>query len=72
MNLSDIPSSDEADGSGAGFGKDGDVQAVFQMVRDTQGICHDGERGIHRSTGWEETAVDDIEIVQIMGFAMNV
>src|SRR5215468_7198307 len=42
------------------------------MIADTQRIRHDGKSGIHRSARWEEAAVDDVEIVDVMRLAIRV
>src|SRR5689334_14980738 len=42
----------------------------IKVLADTQRIGHDGERRVYRAAGYEKTSVDDVKIVQIVGFAV--
>ena len=42
------------------------------MLPDAQRVCHDRQRGIDRAAGDEETAVDDVKIVEIVRLAVGV
>ena len=42
------------------------------MFADPQRVRHDRQGGIDRAAGDEEAAVDDVEIVQIMGLTISV
>ena len=42
------------------------------MVGDADGVGDDGEAGIDRAAGWEEAGVDDVEVVEVVGFAVEV
>jgi hypothetical protein len=42
------------------------------MVSHAQGIRDCGQRGIYRADTAKEARIDDVEIVQLVGFAMNV
>ena len=42
------------------------------MVRDSYGIGDDGQRGVDRARRDEAGGIDDIEVVEVVGFAMRV
>src|SRR5581483_7218958 len=48
------------------------AESCEEMLPDAQRIRHDRQSGIHRTTGGEETAVYNVEIIEIMGFAIDV
>src|SRR6266436_5871973 len=49
-----------------------DAQSLFQVVSDAECIGHDGQRGVNSSAGRKEAAVQDIKIVDLVGFAICV
>src|SRR5205814_7006950 len=49
-----------------------DSQAFHQVVAHSKRVGHDGERRIDGSTRWEETPVYNVEVVDVMGFAVHV
>ena len=45
----------------------------FQQMRpNPQGIRHDRQRRIYGGARWKEAAVNDVEIVDVVRFAMNI
>src|SRR5689334_3354193 len=48
------------------------AEALDQVIADTQGVRGDGQRRIHGSARTEEAAIDDVEIVDVVGAAMHV
>jgi hypothetical protein len=42
------------------------------MVAHPQGIRHNRQRRVNACIGWKETAIDDIEILDIVGTAIEV
>jgi CxxC motif-containing protein (DUF1111 family) len=46
--------------------------AINEMLSDPQGIGNNGQRWIHRTTGTEEASVCNVEVVNIMGAAIQV
>jgi len=42
------------------------------MIANAQRICHDRQTGIHRPDRYKKTCVDDIEVIQVMRFAIQV
>ena len=42
------------------------------MVCDANSIGDDGERWVYRAAGREEAGVDNIEVIEVVGFAVNV
>src|SRR5690349_9176732 len=49
-----------------------DAQTFDQMIADAEGIGHDGQRGVNGGAGREEAPVHDIEIVDLVSFAICV
>src|SRR6266568_4258147 len=50
----------------------GHSQAFHQVVAHSKCVRHDGEGRIDGSARWEETPVHNVEVVDIMGFAVHV
>src|SRR5713226_4273836 len=50
----------------------GHSQALHQVVAHSKCVGHDGERRIDGSARWEETSVYNVEVVDVMGFAVHV
>src|SRR6266567_1213943 len=50
----------------------GHSQAFHQVVAHSKCVGHDGERRIDSSARWEETPVHNVEVVDVMGFAVRV
>jgi hypothetical protein len=48
------------------------MQPFNQMIADTQRIGNDGQSRTNASVGWEKTAIDDIEIIDIMGATIQI
>src|SRR5215470_13268763 len=48
------------------------TKSFEKVIPDAQRIGHDGERGIHRAARREEAAVDDIKVIEFVGFAIRV
>ena len=48
------------------------LHPLNQVVSDPERVRHDGESRVHRPAGAEKTAIDKIEIVHIMRFAVHV
>src|SRR5262245_11933613 len=48
------------------------AEALDQMIADAQRIRGDGQCRIHRGARTEEAAIDDVEIVEIVGAAVHV
>jgi hypothetical protein len=42
------------------------------MIADAECIGHNGQRGIHGGARWEEAAIYDIEIIEVVCFAVHV
>ena len=42
------------------------------MIADAHGIGHDGERGVHSGARRTEAAIYDVEIIDVVGFAVGV
>jgi hypothetical protein len=47
-------------------------QSFQQVISHPQGIGHDGQSRIHRPTRWEKAGVDDREVVDVVGLAMDI
>src|ERR1700757_4839336 len=50
----------------------GHSQAFHQVVTHSKCIGHDGEGRIDGSARWEETSVYNVEVVDVMGFAVHI
>ena len=50
----------------------GHSQAFHQVVAHSKCVGHDGERRIDGSARWEEAPVHNVEVVDVMGFAVHV
>src|SRR5208283_104551 len=48
------------------------AQALQNMIAHAQRVGHDRQRRIHRRARREEAAIHDVEILEIMGFAIHV
>ncbi len=41
-----------------------------EMIANSKGVGHDRQRRIHRSTGWKETSIHNVKIVEFVRFAI--
>src|SRR5262245_8202074 len=48
------------------------IQAIPQVVPDTQSVSDDGQGWIHSPACYKETSVHDIEIIKVVGPAVKV
>jgi len=42
------------------------------VIGDADGVSDDGEGGVDRSAAGKETGVDDVEVVEVVGLAVEV
>lgn len=56
--------------SGCGYG--GGPEAFKKVVADPQRVRDDRQRRVYRGTGGEEAAINDIEIVEVVRFAIRI
>ena len=54
------------------FGNSGGAQAFQQVITDSKRVGDDRERRIHSRTRREEAAVHNVQVVEIMGFAIGI
>ena len=48
------------------------IHSLQQMIPDSQSVGHDRERGIHRAAGAEKAAIDNVEVVEFVRFAVTI
>src|SRR5271165_836668 len=48
------------------------AQALENVITHAQRVGHDRQRRIHRRARREEAAIDDVKILEIMGFAIHI
>ena len=58
--------------SSSGLSRTRLLQPPLQVVANAQGVSHNGQGRIHGATGREEAGVDDVEVVDIMRFAVHI
>ena len=50
----------------------GSAQALQQVIPHAQGIGHRRQRGVDRGDAGEETGVHDVEIIEFVGFTVDI
>src|SRR6516225_835332 len=48
------------------------AQPLEEVFADPQGVGHDSQGRVHRATGYKETAIYDVEVVQVVCLAIHV
>src|SRR5947207_1954415 len=48
------------------------VEPLEEMIADAQRVGHGGKSRVHGARGGEEAGVDDVEVVDVVGFAVEV